>query len=246
MPDLTVADNITLSDPPRRFGLIDGRAQRRRAEALLARIGCEDINPLQRVRDLPLSRQPDGRDRQGARPRIRSSSSSTRRPRRSPPPTSSASTACCSSCAAQGLGILYISHRMHEIEALAETCSVFRNGRHIETFPKGARSRGRDRRPDDRPRDRDPVPAKARPAAAGAAHRGRGPRLGEPAAGVSLAAGRGEILGLGGLDGQGQKELLLALFGVLRGVCRARSRSTASRPSPPRRAPPSAAGRRWR
>jgi ribose transport system ATP-binding protein len=36
--------------------------------------------------------------------------------------------------------------------------------------------------------------------------------------GVGLEAGRGEIVGLGGLDGQGQKELLLALFGVLRGV----------------------------
>ena len=40
----------------------------------------------------------------------------------------------------QGLAILYISHRMHEIEELADTCSVFRNGRHIETFAKGARS----------------------------------------------------------------------------------------------------------
>ena len=29
---------------------------------------------------------------------------------------------------------------------------------------------------------------------------------------------KGEIVGLGGLDGQGQRELLLALFGVLRGV----------------------------
>jgi ribose transport system ATP-binding protein len=35
---------------------------------------------------------------------------------------------------------------------------------------------------------------------------------------VNLTLGAGEILGLGGLDGQGQKELLLALFGVLRGL----------------------------
>jgi ribose transport system ATP-binding protein len=35
--------------------------------------------------------------------------------------------------------------------------------------------------------------------------------------GISLSLQPGEILGLGGLDGQGQRELLLALFGVLRG-----------------------------
>jgi ribose transport system ATP-binding protein len=35
---------------------------------------------------------------------------------------------------------------------------------------------------------------------------------------ISFAVGRGEIIGLGGLDGQGQRELLLALFGVLRDV----------------------------
>jgi ribose transport system ATP-binding protein len=35
---------------------------------------------------------------------------------------------------------------------------------------------------------------------------------------VDLTVKKGEIVGLGGLDGQGQRELLLALFGVLRGV----------------------------
>jgi ribose transport system ATP-binding protein len=35
---------------------------------------------------------------------------------------------------------------------------------------------------------------------------------------ISLNVGAGEIVGIGGLDGQGQKSLLLALFGVLRGV----------------------------
>src|SRR3984957_17733778 len=57
MPDLSVADNISISSPPKRFGMIDARAQRRRAESLLAEVGCEDVNPLLRVRDLPLSRR---------------------------------------------------------------------------------------------------------------------------------------------------------------------------------------------
>src|SRR6476619_8136426 len=34
---------------------------------------------------------------------------------------------------------------------------------------------------------------------------------------ISFSVRSGEVVGLGGLDGQGQRELLLALFGVLRG-----------------------------
>jgi ribose transport system ATP-binding protein len=57
MPDLSVADNISITAPPRRFGLIDKRAQQRRAEELLARVGCDDVDPRERVGDLPLSRR---------------------------------------------------------------------------------------------------------------------------------------------------------------------------------------------
>jgi ribose transport system ATP-binding protein len=57
LPDLSVADNICITEPPRRFGLIDRRAQRRRAEELLARIGCEDVHPMERARNLSLSRR---------------------------------------------------------------------------------------------------------------------------------------------------------------------------------------------
>jgi ribose transport system ATP-binding protein len=120
---------------------------------------------------------------------------------------------------AQGVGMLFISHRMHEVEALCDRLSVFRNGRHIETFDRGARSQndivklmiGR-----DVSHQFPSKPVRAKPNA---------PHLvvddlrwENRLNGVSLSVGKGEIVGLGGLDGQGQKELLLALFGVLRGV----------------------------
>ena len=57
LPDLTVADNIAITNPPTRFGLIDQRAQRRFAEEVLARVGADDIHPLAPVGDLPLSRR---------------------------------------------------------------------------------------------------------------------------------------------------------------------------------------------
>ena len=118
----------------------------------------------------------------------------------------------------QGTASIYISHRMHEIEALADTLSVFRNGRHIETFAKGARSGreivqlmiGRDVEAQFPPKPERPRPAPLLDA--------RGLAWENRLKGVDISVGRGEIVGLGGLDGQGQKELLLALFGVLRGV----------------------------
>ena len=57
VPDLSVADNIFITQPPGKLGFIDRRRQRRHAEALLARVGCEDIDPLERARNLPLSRR---------------------------------------------------------------------------------------------------------------------------------------------------------------------------------------------
>ena len=109
---------------------------------------------------------------------------------------------------------------MHEIKALADVCSVFRNGRHIETFAKGTQERRRDRRADDRARVPAGLPAQAAQRAAAPPKVLEVEQLGwgEQLHDISLSVGRGEIVGLGGLDGQGQRELLLALFGVLRGV----------------------------
>src|SRR5437588_11720544 len=139
MPDLSVADNISIAQPPRRFGLIDGRAQRRRAEALLAEIGCEDVNPLMRVRDLPLSRRQmvEIAKALGQRPQLLILDEATSA-------LTSADVekvyAMLARLKSNDIAILYISHRMHEVEALADRASVFRNGRHVETFDKGVRS----------------------------------------------------------------------------------------------------------
>src|SRR6202044_637861 len=40
----------------------------------------------------------------------------------------------------EGLALLYISHRMHEIAELADQCTVFRNGRNVATYRAGEKS----------------------------------------------------------------------------------------------------------
>jgi ribose transport system ATP-binding protein len=109
---------------------------------------------------------------------------------------------------------------MHEITELADECTVFRNGRKIATYEAGSKTNteviemmiGREyssvfpAKPERRTSTRTPLLEVKKLSWA--------PRLN----GVSLTAHAGEIVGLGGLDGQGQRELLLALFGVLRGT----------------------------
>ncbi len=218
MPDLSVADNISIANPPKRLGLIDRGAQRRKAEALLQRVGCGDVNPLERVRNLPLSRRQmvEIAKALGKNPRLLILDEAT-----------SALTSAdvdkvyqiLRQLREEGLAILYISHRMHEIEALADTCSVFRNGQHVETFKKGERSDaeivqlmiGRE--------IAQAFPAKPPPPEhPETVLEVRDLSWGERLRDISLTVGRGEIVGLGGLDGQGQRDLLLALFGVLKGV----------------------------
>ena len=219
IPDLSVADNIIVSDPPRRFGMIDRAAQRRLAEEALAKAGGADIHPSALVKDLPLSRRQivEIAKALARKPRVLILDEAT-----------SALTAgdvktvfeVLKRLRAEGIALLYISHRMHEIAELADDCTVFRNGRNVATYAAGTKS------------DEDVVqmmigreyhnvfPPKPAPKPDGAPpilelrNLSWAPRLN----GVSLSVRAGEVVGLGGLDGQGQRELLLALFGVLRGT----------------------------
>jgi len=218
LPDLTVADNIAIVDPPRRWGLIDARAQRRLAEAALARVGAQDIHPLTPVGDLPLSR----------RQLVEIAKALARDPRILilDEATSALTVADVAvvfrvlrELRDQGLAIVFISHRMHEIDELADDCSVYRNGSHVATFTAGSRTAteiiemmiGRDYTSvfPPRPAERPSEPPALEVTGLSWAGRLRN---------IDLAIRPGEIVGLGGLDGQGQRELLLALFGALTGV----------------------------
>ena len=219
IPDLSVADNIAISNPPRRFGLIDRRAQRRMAEQALARAGAEDIHPLALVKDLPLSR----------RQMVEIAKALAREPRLLIlDEATSALTAAdvtkiyavLKRLRAEGLALVYISHRMHEIVELADECTVFCNGRSVATYAAGTKT-------DNEVielmigREYDGVfPARGSRPAADAAPLLEVRRLGwtDRLSDISLTLRPGEVVGLGGLDGQGQRELLLALFGVLRGT----------------------------
>ncbi|MBI2255630.1 MAG: sugar ABC transporter ATP-binding protein [Proteobacteria bacterium] len=218
IPDLSVADNIAISGAPKRFGLIDRKAQRRFAEEALARAGAEDIHPLALVKDLPLSRRQmvEIAKALGRKPRILILDEAT-----------SALTAgdvakvftVLKRLRSEGLALLYISHRMQEIDELADDCSVFRNGRHVASYLQGSKSRGEVIEMMIGREYSHVFPAKPADGKAGApslevTNLAWSQRLND----ISFKARPGEIVGLGGLDGQGQRELLLALFGVLRGV----------------------------
>jgi ribose transport system ATP-binding protein len=219
IPDLSVADNIAISNPPRRFGLIDRRAQRRLAEEALARAGAENIHPLALVKDLSLSR----------RQMVEIAKALARQPRiLILDEATSALTAAdvtkiygvLKRLRADGLALIYISHRMHEIAELADECTVFCNGRSVASYAAGTKTDGEVVELMIGREYSAAFPARtARPA-------GEAPTLLEVRSlnwtdrlsDISLKLQAGEVIGLGGLDGQGQRELLLALFGVLRGT----------------------------
>ena len=217
LPDLSVADNICITGAaaPRRAARPQGAAAPRRGAAGLDRLRRHQ--PAAAGQGPAAVAPPADRDRQGpgpaaAHPHPRRGHLGADRGRRR-----DASSASCATCAARALAVLYISHRMHEVEELADTCTVFRGGRHIETFAQGSKGHdeivqmmiGREITQVFPPK---PARREATPDVLSVEGLSWTSRLSD----VTLSVGKGEIVGLGGLDGQGQRELLLGLFGVLR------------------------------
>ena len=117
----------------------------------------------------------------------------------------------------RGLGVVYISHRLEEVFAIADRVTVLRDGRHVASAPVAGVDRaqlirwmvGRDLTEEFPPRA--PTPGDVVLDVRGLAC---APRFTD----VSLTVRRGEIVGLAGLVGAGRTSVALALFGALAGV----------------------------
>jgi ABC-type sugar transport system ATPase subunit len=121
----------------------------------------------------------------------------------------------------QGCGIVYISHKMEEIESLADRITVLRDGRHVGTadaadLPVPKLIQWMVGREMAERSERLPVARAAAPRLEvsnfSVYPSGRHTRAAVDSA--NLAVYPGEIVGLGGLQGSGASELLLGLFGA--------------------------------
>jgi L-arabinose transport system ATP-binding protein len=214
VPELSVAENLMLGRMPSRLGIVNRRAMLKRALVELERLG-EPIDPKARVASLSIGQRQMleigkalMRDSQVIAFDEPTSSLSIRESERL--------MQIIRGLRAEGRAIIYVTHRMDEVDEICDRVTVFRDGRHICVLNKAA---GIDRnelvaamigrRVEDvygyRPRDLGPVQLNVRGIC------GRGLR--EP---MDITARRGEIVGLFGLVGAGRTELAKLLCGAER------------------------------
>lgn len=210
--DLTVAQNVFLGREVKRLGFVDDSAMRERTQAVLADLGAR-IDPDQEVRRLSIA------DRQLVQ--IARALLVPHRVVAFDEPTAVLTPIEAESLftiirrlRAQGVAVLYISHRLNEVKAVADRVTVLRDGRHVATrnvdglepLEMARLMVGRDMSklyPDKPATASDQTVLSVRDMVV--------PGFVESA---SFTLRRGEILGFGGLIGAGRTELFEGIVGL--------------------------------
>ncbi|WP_122519290.1 sugar ABC transporter ATP-binding protein [Pannonibacter phragmitetus] len=230
VPTMTVAENIYLGDEPRRGPFIDRRAMVREARALFARLGF-DVDVSRRV--LSLSR--------AGQQMVEIAKALHRKARILilDEPTASLTEreterlfAFIRSAVTEGVGVVYISHRIQEFQAIASRITVLRDGRLIGTVDaQGISERALVEMMTGRPVD-EIYPAITRAAAPEPVLTIRGLHA-WGVAGVDLDIRAGEVLGVAGLVGSGKSRCFRAMLGLNRieaGEVRLKGRDVTGQP----------------
>lgn len=211
VPDLTVAENISLGATPSRFGMVQRRKLHDDAVAVLDALDAR-ISPTARLGSLTVSQQQlvEIAKAYALRPSIIVLDE----------PTSSLSEhesqalfQVVRRMREDGIAIIYISHRLREVLDLADRVTVLRDGRQIETRDAAGLTAGEMIRLMVGRELTDVFPKLEVP-------------IGDPVlevtgltrtgafADVSFSVRAGEIVGLAGLVGAGRTEVARAIFGL--------------------------------
>ncbi len=217
VPTLTVAENVVLGREPRRHGLLDRAAAAARVDAVAQRFGFA-LDPLARVEQISVGMQQRVEIvkalYRGAQLLILDEPTANLTPQEA-----EELGRAVKGLAAAGKCVIFISHKLREVLAVAQRIAVLRRGRLVADLPAhatgaselsalmvGREVQGAGRRAPGR------APGEALLCAERlSAHSDRG----RPALqGVSFTLRAGEILAVAGVDGNGQAELAEVLTGL--------------------------------
>jgi ABC-type sugar transport system ATPase subunit len=212
-PELTVAENIFLGNEPKlAWGGIDWRTLRRQARALLDRLDSHDLDIDTNIASLSVANR--------QRVEIAKALSREARVLVMDEPTAALADAdvrrlmdVVRRLRERGVGIVYVSHKLPEIFALADRVTVLRDGGYVGTIPIAQASEqslvsmmvGR---AIDRLFPKEIVPIGA--TVLELSHVGHLDEVHD----ISFALRAGEILGIAGLIGSGRTEVALTIFGI--------------------------------
>ena len=215
LSNLTVGENLLISDLPTKFGVVTSRKVAREAKAILAEWGVDDIESDAPMGSLPLS----------AKQRVEIVRAMCARPKvliLDEPTAALPETEWLFGrvrlLAQEGTTVLYISHKLAEIKQLCHRGTIMRNGAIVGSF-------------DDPGFDPNEListmigrsidlafPARTTPLRAEApiVLQARDLTVGGRVRHIDLDVHEGEIVGVAALEGQGQRELFYGLAGAIK------------------------------
>ena len=212
VPHLSAAENVFLGKEPGRWpGLVDRRRMIHEAGRLLAGLGVT-FDPRTAVRDLGIAEQ--------QMVEVARSLSDRARILVMDEPTSALMESeierlfeTIRRLTTQGVGVVYISHRMQELARIGDRVTVLRDGRHVATRELASASVAELVRLMVNREVADQFPPRTR-RRGGELLRVEGLRRGAKLRDVSFVLHAGEILGVAGLLGAGRTELARAIIGA--------------------------------
>ncbi len=210
--NLSVAENIFIEKLPNRFGIIDYDKLNGAAREIMKQVGLGDIDPDVPVRLLGVGQQQMVEIAAGLSRRCRILVLDE--------PTASLTDreiellfTQIRKLKAEGVGIIYISHRIEEVIRIADRVTVLRDGKVISTNPTSELSVSDIIRMMVG-RDLEHEQLRHGSKVGQVALRVVGLTRGRKVRDVSFEVRRGEILGVAGLMGSGRTETMRAVFGA--------------------------------